>query len=385
MKKTVSILSLLVLLLGVWAAALWLSPFNAYNGSSKETRYGVHEGLELVEQENAQEGKRYVVEDEDGKELFVIPLRGCLLDTRYRNGQLRFREKNTKREGYIDRQGGIFLNENAGEYKSAEDRKDFANLTGEKKGEMASGDYSDHHSGEYSGDYSGERKGLADRPSAGDTESTGGTGSTGTAGFTASAQPGRKSSALSQVNLKTMAQSNPFYREASKIMQGKLTETDAKRRHTILNYCEHFRIAYTTKDINFLRQVFSDKALIIVGNVVKPIANDDKCQAESRVTFAIHSKRDYLARLSKVFAANQKIDVRFSGFRIMRHPTIDGIYGVTLRQQYKSNRYSDDGYLFLLWDFRDKSMPLIHVRTWQPAGTVHTGNDVINIQDFNLE
>ena len=230
-----------------------------------------------------------------------------------------------------------------------------------------------------SGDYSGERKGLADRPSAG------GTGSTGAAGFAASAQPGRKSSALSQVNLKTMAQSNPFYKEASKIMQGKLAETDARRRRTILNYCEHFRTAYTTKDIDFLRQVFSDKALIIVGNVVKPIANDDKCQAESRVTFAIHSKRDYLARLSKVFAANQKIDVRFSGFRILRHPTMDGIYGVTLRQQYKSDRYSDDGYLFLLWDFRDKSMPLIHVRTWQPAATVHSGDDVINIQDFNLE
>lgn len=354
MKKTVSILSLLVLLLGVWAAALWLSPFKAYNGSSKETRYGVNEGLELVEQENAQEDKRYVVEDEDGKELFVIPLRGCLLDTRYRNGQLRFREKNTKREGYIDRQGRIFLNENAGEYKPAEDRKDFANLTGEKKG-------------------------LADRPSAG------GTGSTGTAGFAASAQPGRKSSALSQVNLKTMVQSNPFYKEASKIMQGKLAETDARRRRTILNYCEHFRTAYTTKDIDFLRQVFSDKALIIVGNVVKSIANDDKCQAENRVTFAIHSKRDYLARLSKVFASNQKIDVRFSGFRILRHPTMDGIYGVTLRQQYKSDRYSDDGYLFLLWDFRDKSMPLIHVRTWQPAATVHSGDDVINIQDFNLE
>ena len=360
MKKTVLILSLLALLLGGWVAALWLLPSAVYKGDSQETRYGVNEGLELVEQENAQEGKRYVVEDEDGKELFVIPLRGCLLDTRYRNGQLRFREKNTKREGYIDRQGRIFLNENAGEYKPAENRKDFANLTGEKKG-------------------------LADRPSAGGTESTGGTGSTGTAGFTASAQPGRKSSALSQVNLKTMAQSNPFYKEASKIMQGKLAETDARRRRTILNYCEHFRTAYTTKDIDFLRQVFSDKALIIVGNVVKPIANDDKCQAESRVTFAIHSKRDYLARLSKVFAANQKIDVRFSGFRILRHPTMDGIYGVTLRQQYKSDRYSDDGYLFLLWDFRDKSMPLIHVRTWQPAATVHSGDDVINIQDFNLE
>ena len=349
MKKTVSILSLLVLLLGVWAAALWLSPFADYKENSKETRYGVHEGLELVEQDNGKEGKRYVVENEDGKELFAIPLRDCLLDTRYRNGQLRFREKNTKREGYINRQGSIFLNEDAAEYKSAEAQKGIANLTEKTKGETISEDYS------------GEKKGSADGLS------------------------GRKTSALSQINLKTMAQSNPFYKEASKIMQGKLAETDAKRRHTILNYCEHFRTAYTTKDIDFLRQVFSDKALIIVGNVVKPIANDGKCQAENRVTFAIHSKRDYLNRLAKVFAANQKIDVRFSGFRIMRHPTMDGIYGVTLRQQYKSDRYSDDGYLFLLWDFRDRSMPLIHVRTWQPAGTVHTGDDMINIQDFNLE
>lgn len=357
MKKTVSILSLLVLLLGGWAAALWLSPFADYKENSKETRYGVHEGLELVEQDYGKESKRYVVENEDGKELFAIPLRGCLLDTRYRNGQLRFREKNTKREGYIDRQGGIFLNEDAAEYKSVEAQKGIAHLTEKAKGETISEDYS----GGNPGDHSREKKGTVDGLS------------------------GRKTSALSQINLKTMAQSNPFYKEASKIMQGKLAETDAKRRHTILNYCEHFRTAYTTKDIDFLRQVFSDKALIIVGNVVKPIANDGKCQAESRVTFAIHSKRDYLSRLAKVFAANQKIDVRFSGFRIMRHPTMDGIYGVTLRQQYKSDRYSDDGYLFLLWDFRDKSMPLIHVRTWQPAGTVHTGDDVINIQDFNLE
>ena len=190
---------------------------------------------------------------------------------------------------------------------------------------------------------------------------------------------------LSQVDLHTMAQNSPFYKEAAKIMQGKLTAPDANRRHAILNYCEHFRRAYTTKDLDFLKQVFSDKALIIVGNVIKPVANDNKCQAEAKVTYAIHSKKDYISRLAKVFTANQKIDLKFSGFRIMRHPTMDGIYGVTLRQQYKSDRYADDGYLFLLWDFRNPSMPLIHVRTWQPAGTVHSGDDVISIQDFNLE
>lgn len=168
-------------------------------------------------------------------------------------------------------------------------------------------------------------------------------------------------------------------------MQGKLSEQDAKRRHMILNYCEHLRTAYTTKDIDFLRQVFSDKALIIVGNVVKAAPADGKCIAEPRVSYAIHSKQEYLARLSRVFAMNSKINVKFSGFRILRHPTMDGIYGVTLRQRYSSDRYSDDGYLFLLWDFRDRSMPMIHVRTWQPAAAVADGGDVISIQDFNLQ
>ena len=37
-----------------------------------------------------------------------------------------------------------------------------------------------------------------------------------------------------------------------------------------------------------------------------------------------------------------------------------------LHQLYSSSTYSDDGYLFLLWDFRDEENPKIHVRTWQP-------------------
>ena len=346
-KKTVYILSLLALLLGGWVVALWLPPFAAHKGSASETRYGVNEGLELVEQNCGKAGKRYVVEDADGNELFVIPLRHCLLDTRYRNGQLRFREQGTNREGYIDRQGmvtfelGVRSQELGVRSQEFGDRSD-AEVNSNKE-------FSQHY----------------------ESQST---------------APARSKRALSQVDLRAMAHSNPFYQEAAKILQGKVSEQDGKRRHQILNYCEHFRTAYTTKDIDFLRQVFSDKALIIVGNVVKTTTGDGKVHADNQaVTYAIHSKRDYINRLSRVFAANQKIDVKFSGFRIMRHPTMDGIYGVTLRQQYKSDRYSDDGYLFLLWDFRNPSMPLIHVRTWQPAQSVSSSGDVISIQDFNLE
>ena len=370
MKKKIYVLSVITILLMVWAITLWLPALTTRHADEQETRYGLNEGLELVEQANGKEGKRYVVEDADGKELFVIPLRNCLLDTRYRNGQLRFREQLSHREGYIDRQGMVtFINDGN------------ASVPENSKNLKVSSDISPQEAGLPRGTaQQGELSGLQPAPP------TKGTYPQATSDrYSLSQTANSRKKILSQVDLRMMAQSNPFYKEAAKIMQGKLSESDAKRRHIILNYCEHFRTAYTTKDIDFLRQVFSDKALIIVGNVVKTTNDNNKVQAESKVTYAIHSKHDYINRLAKVFATNQKIDVKFSGFRIMRHPTMDGIYGVTLRQQYKSDRYSDDGYLFLLWDFRDKSMPLIHVRTWQPASTIGGSGDVINIQDFNLQ
>lgn len=118
-----------------------------------------------------------------------------------------------------------------------------------------------------------------------------------------------------QTDIRKIAQSSPFYNEAAKILKGKLTETDASRRRQILNYCEHLRTAYTTKDIDFLGQVFSDEALIIVGNVVKESATTAGIGSDSRVTYALHTKRDYLARLAKVFAINKTVDVKFSDFR----------------------------------------------------------------------
>ena len=190
-----------------------------------------------------------------------------------------------------------------------------------------------------------------------------------------------------KTDITTMAKDNPFFAEASKVISGKLEEKDADNRRMILNYCEHLRTSYTTKDIDFLRQVFSDQALIIVGNVVRSADNNSATgiEGDEKVTFSLKTKKEYLERLEKVFAANKKIDVKFTDFRIMRHPTMEGIYGVSMKQKYTSDRYSDDGYLFILWDFRNKSMPLIHVRTWQPAASVNGEKEIIGIRDFKLE
>lgn len=194
---------------------------------------------------------------------------------------------------------------------------------------------------------------------------------------------------IKQNDWKKISSQHPFYQEAVKVISGKLEEKDSENRRMILNYVEHLRTSYTTKDIDFLEQLFSENALIIVGTVVHTSQKETGYLSPAQVLYNVRNKRQYLDKLRQVFKANQNIDVRFSNFRIMRHPTMKGIYGVSLRQQYQSDIYSDDGYLFLLWDFRDETAPKIHVRTWQPhMQTDHTPlpeDEIFNINNFNLQ
>ncbi len=192
-----------------------------------------------------------------------------------------------------------------------------------------------------------------------------------------------KATSFQESDVRAMVENHPFSAEARKIIEGRLDETDSLSRAQILKYCEKLRTSYTTKDIDFLRQCYSDDALIIVGHVVK--RGPSKVGFGDKVSYAVHTKQAYLDRVAKVFASNKSIRIQFSDFQIMRHPTIKGIYGVTLRQRYKSDRYGDDGYLFLLWDFRNPSEPQIHVRTWQPKDAISSDDDRIDMSDFNLE
>ncbi len=182
------------------------------------------------------------------------------------------------------------------------------------------------------------------------------------------------------------ASDNPFRQEAIKMLSGKLEESDSLSRRKILNYCEHLRAAYPTRDLDFIRQVFSDYALIIVGHTVRPTKSTPGTPvASEKVRYTVRSKQQYLDQLAKIFNSGKEIAVGFSDFKIMCHPTMKGIYGVTLKQRYRCGSYADQGWLFLLWDFRNPSMPLIHVRTWQPEGDLNSPTDVIGIADFDLE
>ena len=189
---------------------------------------------------------------------------------------------------------------------------------------------------------------------------------------------------------KDVVEQSPFYEEARKTFGSGIDEADANRRTMILDYVEQLRQSYASKDIGFIQQVFSDKALIITGKVIREVPSEgNHFLSAEQVVYNLRNKEQYLAKLRQIFAANQRISLQFSDFKINRHPTIPTIYGVSLRQGYTSDSYSDDGYLFLLWDFSNNDAPQIHVRTWQPRmlddHTVIPENEIFSLRNFNLK
>lgn len=181
--------------------------------------------------------------------------------------------------------------------------------------------------------------------------------------------------------------SNNLY---SQVMQKGGEVTDTRRRQLILDYVEHFRTAYNQKDLKFLDAVFSDDAIIITGKVTtrKPV---DSPIPITKVTYKTQDKQTYLSNLRRIFATQKYVRVTFSEIKIQRHPTMNHYYGVRLRQGYSTPGYSDDGYVYLLWDFIDEQHPQIHVRTWQPywlddSKTTRIAEDeIFDIGDFNLD
>ena len=180
------------------------------------------------------------------------------------------------------------------------------------------------------------------------------------------------------------------------VMKKGKTVTEVGRRQQILSYVEQFRTAYCEEDTIFLEKIFSDDALIITGTVtkVKEAGDDGKIVFNDKVTYNKKSKEQYIKDLKKSFKSNSWINVQFDDVKVVKHPNpqMEGFYGVTVHQLYSnSNGYSDDGYLFLLWDFRDKDNVQIHVRTWQPRwmDEEHTEEiakeEIFTVGDFEID
>ncbi|MBR1542632.1 MAG: nuclear transport factor 2 family protein [Bacteroidaceae bacterium] len=165
---------------------------------------------------------------------------------------------------------------------------------------------------------------------------------------------------------------------------------DLYRRQVIVDFVENYRTSYNRKDLKYIESVFSDNALIITGKVIREKPKSDyalQSLSRERIVYQKRTKKEYVENLKRVFAGNKYINVQFDDVEVIQHPKLTDIYGVTLKQEWNSDRYRDVGFVFLMIDFQDELNPLIQVRTWQPEkleGRVLTRDEVFSLGDFDI-
>lgn len=149
-------------------------------------------------------------------------------------------------------------------------------------------------------------------------------------------------------------------------------------RGAILDFLENYRSAYAFKRIDYLRSIYADNALFISGSIVK--ASPNKTETE---------KYDYNQRSKKEFIANQERSFsRYSAIRLSYNEIIvkksakGNVFGINIKQRFQSDKYSDEGFVFLIVSFIDTYNPVVRVRTWQPEEDPMFG--VYSLDDFPL-
>lgn len=167
---------------------------------------------------------------------------------------------------------------------------------------------------------------------------------------------------------------------------------DLRKLEFIKDFVENFRTAYNRRDIDFLNLVFSDDALIITGKVVKVYTiSEEKIISnipKEKIIYNKQSKSEYISGMKRIFSSNSYLNIKFNEVEILQHPKFPDYYGVTVKQNWNSSRYRDEGYVFLLIDLRDENSPIIHVRTWQPSiinGKSLSKDEVFNIGFFSID
>ncbi len=151
-------------------------------------------------------------------------------------------------------------------------------------------------------------------------------------------------------------------------------------KELLMEFLENYKTAYCMKDSAYIRQIFADDAVIIIGNVARkaPASNAEggsinrehavSVQGQQVIRYNRYTKDEYLRNLRRCFGRNEFINLRFSNNEIQRLEKFKDkeLFGIQIGQEYSSSTYSDIGYLFLLTDLTDHNLPQIKVRTWQP-------------------
>lgn len=155
-------------------------------------------------------------------------------------------------------------------------------------------------------------------------------------------------------------------------------------RQTILTFMEDYKTAYCLERLDYLNQVFSDDALIIVGHVLKTL---ERTNEQDKISFrnnklvkrTEYKKHEYIKHLQACFGRNECINIHFADNDIAKAGKGGDTFGIQIKQDYYSTTYGDSGWLFLVVDFNNPEGPTILVRVWQEEPDPEFGMANLNI------
>ena len=162
-----------------------------------------------------------------------------------------------------------------------------------------------------------------------------------------------------------------------------------EEKYQLINFMEYYKTAYCLEDINYIDNIFAENALIIVGRILKDddfeIENITNTIDKDKAEYIRYEKDEYIEHLRQVFAANEYVNLQFEDTDI-KHYSNDpdsALYAIQIKQNYSSQNYGDQGYLFLMMDLQEVEKPKIYIRTWQPEK--FADGTVFGVDDFQMD
>ncbi len=182
------------------------------------------------------------------------------------------------------------------------------------------------------------------------------------------------------------------FKAADDIFCNMKDDDQAPARAAISNFLENYKTAYALGRFDYLDMIFSDDAFIVTGKeVMRMVGNEEQgFRMERKVVKTRQSKEQFLTNLKNAFDSKEFVNLQFVNNYIQpsRRSIQNGhaVYGIQIRQDYFSNNYKDQGYLFLRVDVTDPDTPIVSVRVWQEIPDEEEGiADLSNWQNFFKE
>lgn len=160
-----------------------------------------------------------------------------------------------------------------------------------------------------------------------------------------------------------------------KLIENAHTVQDVENRKMLAYWMDQLKMAYESKDIEYLNQLFDKDAVIITGvRATKHTGVETRFKSKDKFNYSVQNREQYISKMKRVFRANKELFINFKDQEYGANETVlvtdsngdqmPRYYMVWCTQEWLGSAYSDVGRLFVLWDFKDTEQPVIMARVW---------------------